>query len=36
MYVAQHEDPELARHEVSVCNERFLSGLGVRDPHGAS
>ncbi len=36
MYVAQHDDPELARREVSACNERFLSGLGVRDLHGAS
>ena len=36
MYVAQHQDPALARREVSACNERFLSGLGVRDPHEAS
>ena len=36
MYVAQHRDPELARREVSACNERFLSGLGVRSPDDAS
>jgi len=36
MYVAHHADPELARREVSACNARFLSGLGVRDLHDAS
>ena len=30
MYVAHAEDPVLARQEISECNERFLSGLGVR------
>ncbi len=33
MYVAQAADPVAARRQVSECNERFLSGLGVRgDP----
>jgi AcrR family transcriptional regulator len=30
MYVAHAEDPVVARREISECNERFLSGLGVR------
>jgi len=31
MYVAHDADPEQARRQVSACNERFLSGLGVRE-----
>jgi AcrR family transcriptional regulator len=30
MYVAQADDPVEARRQVSECNDRFLSGLGVR------
>jgi AcrR family transcriptional regulator len=30
MYVAHDADPELARRQITACNERFLSGLGVR------
>jgi AcrR family transcriptional regulator len=33
MYVAHDADPELARRQISACNERFLSGLGVRQGH---
>jgi AcrR family transcriptional regulator len=32
MYVAHADDPVVARREISQCNERFLSGLGVREP----
>jgi AcrR family transcriptional regulator len=31
MYVAHADDPAAARRQVSECNDRFLSGLGVRD-----
>jgi AcrR family transcriptional regulator len=31
MYVAHDADPEEARHQISLVNERFLSGLGVKD-----
>jgi AcrR family transcriptional regulator len=30
MYVAHAEDPVAARREIAQCNERFLSGLGLR------
>ncbi len=30
MYVAHADDPEAARREIGRCNERFLSGLGVK------
>ncbi|MGH9081566.1 MAG: hypothetical protein ACRDYE_16080, partial [Acidimicrobiales bacterium] len=30
MYVAQAADPAAARREMAACNERFLSGLGLR------
>jgi AcrR family transcriptional regulator len=30
LYVAHADDPGAARREVAECNERFLSGLGVR------
>jgi AcrR family transcriptional regulator len=29
LYVANADDPEVARREMAECNERFLSGLGV-------
>ena len=29
MYVAHADDPVAARREISECNERLLSGLGV-------
>jgi AcrR family transcriptional regulator len=39
MYVAHAADPVAARRQISECNDRFLSGLGVRDdstsPHPA-
>ncbi len=31
MYVAHAADPVAARREVAACNERFLSGLGVKE-----
>jgi len=30
MYVAHAEDPVVARREIGRCNDRFLSGLGLR------
>jgi hypothetical protein len=30
MYVAHAADPVMARREMAACNERFLSGLGVK------
>ena len=30
MYVAHADDPVAARREIARCNERFLSGLGLR------
>lgn len=30
MYVAHAADPVVARREMATCNERFLSGLGVK------
>jgi AcrR family transcriptional regulator len=30
LYVAHAEDPVLARREIGECNQRFLSGLGLR------
>jgi AcrR family transcriptional regulator len=30
LYVAHAEDPVTARQEIGQCNERFLSGLGVK------
>jgi AcrR family transcriptional regulator len=34
MYVAQAEDPEHARRQITECYERFLVGLGITDaPH---
>jgi AcrR family transcriptional regulator len=38
MYVAHAADPVVARREMAACNERFLSGLGLKfgdDGHGA-
>lgn len=32
LYVAHAADPVAARREIGECNERFLSGLGVRAP----
>ena len=32
LYVAHATDPGAARREMAECNERFLSGLGVRTP----
>jgi AcrR family transcriptional regulator len=31
MYVAHAPNPALARRQIGECNERFLSGLGVRE-----
>ena len=36
LYVAHAADPAAARREVAGCNERFLSGLGVRQAPGAA
>jgi AcrR family transcriptional regulator len=33
MYVAHAADPVLARRQISECNDRFLSGLGIRPTH---
>ena len=32
MYIAHADDPVAARQEISECNERLLSGLGVHAP----
>jgi hypothetical protein len=32
MYVAHADDPVAARQEISECNERLLSGLGLHAP----
>jgi AcrR family transcriptional regulator len=35
MYVAHADDPAAARREIAQCNERFLSGLGLKaEPAG--
>jgi len=36
MYVAHAEDREEARRQVTLCYERFLTGLGITDAPGAA